>query len=252
VIEFPKNGEVVEVVPRVRPDLPFALVGRVAVWIESERPEVSAYHLHHPYNNKSFPAVEYFNDTWYYLNWHQGQYYVEPSSQISMPISLRLKTNKAPVIDATLLFWEPEKTMSISDSVGERTATSENEDEPIVTLDQEEEGRILAAAFNKKVNIAKTDLRKAFAFGFDASGLPPMSTYTLQHTVTTTGMDLNGSADVFHTLAQMGGECGPIGERGWGLVKGGGGPPTGEPSQLNSGGGYPPGGLPGGGGGPGV
>ena len=104
--------------------------------------------------------------------------------------------------------------MSISDSVGERTATSENEDEPIVTLDQEEEGRILAAAFDKKVNIAKTDLRKAFAFGFDALGLPPISTYTLQHTVTTTGVDLNGSADAFHTLTQMGGECGPIGERG--------------------------------------
>ena len=104
MIEFPENGEAVEVVPWVRPNLPFALIGCVAVWIESEQPEASAYHLHHPYDDKSFPAVEYINDTWYYLNWHQGQYYVEPSLQISTLISLRLGTKEAPAIDTTLLF----------------------------------------------------------------------------------------------------------------------------------------------------
>jgi hypothetical protein len=104
--------------------------------------------------------------------------------------------------------------MSISDSTGERATTSEDEDEPVITLDQEEEGGILAAVFDKKVNIAKVDFGNTFAFGFDASGLPPMSTYTLQNTITTIGAEPSGNADVFHTFAQMGGRSGPIGESG--------------------------------------
>ena len=62
VVEFSEIEDSVEVVPQVRADLPFVLTRKAAIWVESEQPEASAYHLHHPYNDKSFLAIEYIND----------------------------------------------------------------------------------------------------------------------------------------------------------------------------------------------
>ena len=68
MVEFSDTEEPVKVVPCVRANLLFVFTGGVAVWVESERPEASAYYLWHPYNNRSFPAVKFINGNWYYLD----------------------------------------------------------------------------------------------------------------------------------------------------------------------------------------
>jgi len=68
VVEFLDIEEPIKVVPHVRANLLFMFTGGVAVWVESERPKASAYHLQHPYNDRSFPTVEFINGDWYYLD----------------------------------------------------------------------------------------------------------------------------------------------------------------------------------------
>jgi hypothetical protein len=100
VIDFLDTEGLVEIVPQTRADLPSTLIGGTAIWVESEQPATSAYHLCHPYNDKSLLAIEYINNRWYYLNWDRGKYYTEPSSYIPIPISLGLGTFQAPAAHA--------------------------------------------------------------------------------------------------------------------------------------------------------
>jgi len=77
VVEFPENGEPVEVSPQSYTDLPLLLMGWAAIWVQSEKPKASTYHLCHSYNDHSFPAIEYINHDWYYLDWDNKQYYTK-------------------------------------------------------------------------------------------------------------------------------------------------------------------------------
>ncbi len=56
-----------EVVPRVCADLPLSITGNAMTWLESDRPEASAYHLKFLEDTQSRPAIEYINDKWHYL-----------------------------------------------------------------------------------------------------------------------------------------------------------------------------------------
>ena len=103
MIEFPKTNNYVEVVPCVHAKLPLKLTSRVAIWVESERPEASAYHLQHPYNDKSFTAIKYINDNLYYLDWHNSKYYTSLELQVNTPIGLGLGTHQAPSVDAAFI-----------------------------------------------------------------------------------------------------------------------------------------------------
>ncbi len=61
VVLFSNADEFVEVVLRTKPDLPLMLTGWATIWVESERPGSSMYHLHYPYNDESFSIIEYIN-----------------------------------------------------------------------------------------------------------------------------------------------------------------------------------------------
>ena len=61
VVLFSNADKFVEVVPQIKPNLPLTLTGWAAVWVESERPGSSTYHLRYPYNDESFPIIEYIN-----------------------------------------------------------------------------------------------------------------------------------------------------------------------------------------------
>jgi len=92
VINFPNIGEPVEVVPHAKANLPLMLTRFATIWIESERPEASGYHLCCPSNDESFPTIEYINNSWFYLDWNLGKYYTKLHSQIAMPINFGLNT----------------------------------------------------------------------------------------------------------------------------------------------------------------
>jgi hypothetical protein len=77
-VNFPDTEESIEVVPQERADLPHMLTGLAAVWVESEGLETNTYHLRHSYDDKNFPAIEYINKDWFYLNWNKGKYYTKP------------------------------------------------------------------------------------------------------------------------------------------------------------------------------
>ncbi len=232
MVEFLDTEEPVEVVPHVRANLSFTFTGGVAVWVESERPEASAYHLWHPYNDRSFPAVEFINGNWYYLDWNNGKYYTGPQSRITTPIGLGLGTCEAPSINATLLLREPVHTPSVSEQTKESHNTPEDEDEPVLTQDQEEEGGELVAIFNRRVTISGVNREDVFAFGFNASALPAMATTMIQQTMTGTNA-LSGSAEMHRTFTSLGTGGRPNEERSDGLEAGGGGPPFGNPGQPN-------------------
>jgi hypothetical protein len=134
----------------MRVDLPLALTRQAAVWVDSERPEASAYHLRHLHNDISFLVIEYINDEWYYLNWNRGKYYTGPLLLITMPISLSLGTTDTPSVAAVLLPQEPEVTLSVSESVKKEESSLEDKDEPVLAQDQLEEGEELAAIFEEK------------------------------------------------------------------------------------------------------
>jgi len=136
VVDFPGTKEAVKLVPWVKADLPFTLTRKTAIWIESERPEASTYHLQHPYYDKSFPAIKYINNQWYYLDWNKGKYYTRPLSYISTPISLGLGTFQTLVIDILHEKWEPVQTLSVSDSTGRQSNTVEGEDELVSSASQ--------------------------------------------------------------------------------------------------------------------
>jgi hypothetical protein len=120
----------------VRADLPFTLTRKATIWVESKQPEASAYHLRHPYNDKSFPAIEYINNQWYYLDWNCGRYYTGPLSYIMTPISLDLGTLQAPVVNIALLPREPVETTSESAGMEENENVLEDEDEPLLLEEQ--------------------------------------------------------------------------------------------------------------------
>ena len=188
MVDFPDTEDPIEVVPQTRADLPLALTGRAAVWVDSKWPEASTYHLRHPHNDISFPAIEYINDEWYYLNWNRGKYYTGPLSLITMPISLGLGTTDAPSVAAVLLPREPEVASSVSESVKKEESSLEDEDEPVLAQDQLEEGEELAAIFEEKVKISKAGHENVFTFGFDASYVPTMATTTWQEAATIKGV----------------------------------------------------------------
>ena len=48
-------------------DLPLSITGNAVTWLESDRPEASAYHLKFLEDTQSRPAIEYINDKWHYL-----------------------------------------------------------------------------------------------------------------------------------------------------------------------------------------
>jgi hypothetical protein len=146
--EFSETEDSVEVVPQVRADLPFMLTGKAAIWVESEQPEASAYHLCHPYNDKSFLAIEYINDQWYYLDWNYGRYYTGPLSYITTPISLGLGTLQASVVNVALLPREPVEPTSKSTGVEENKNVLEDKGEPVLLEEQAQEGEQLANAFS--------------------------------------------------------------------------------------------------------
>jgi hypothetical protein len=101
VVDFSDIEEPVEVVPHAKADLSLMLTGFATIWIELERPEASRYHLHYPSNNKSFPAIEYINNNWFYLDWNLRKYYTKLHSQIAMPINFGLNTWQDSSIDTS-------------------------------------------------------------------------------------------------------------------------------------------------------
>jgi len=148
VVEFSKTEDSVEVVPRVRADLPFMLTRKAAIWVELEQPEASAYHLCYLYNDKSFPAIEYINDQWYYLDWNHRRYYTGPLFYITTPISLGLGTLQAPAVNVALLPREPVETASESIGVEENENVLKDKDEPVLLEEQAREGEQLVNAFS--------------------------------------------------------------------------------------------------------
>ena len=63
LVEFPEEGELVEVVPCVKVNLPSEVTGNIVIWVESAQPGASAYHLVHPLNDKSNPVIKYINNS---------------------------------------------------------------------------------------------------------------------------------------------------------------------------------------------
>jgi len=104
--------------------------------VESEQPAASAYHLRHPYNDKSFPAIKYINDQWYYLDWNLGKYYTKPLSYITMPISLGLEICQAPAVNVSLFPREPVEMASESMDVEESEHILEEEDKLVLPEEQ--------------------------------------------------------------------------------------------------------------------
>ena len=147
MVEFSKTKDLVEVVPQVRADLPFMLTGMSALWVESKQPAASVYHLHHPYNDKSFLAIEYINDQWYYLDWNLRKYYTKPLSYITIPISLSLGMCQAPTVNIALFSREPVEMASESMGMKESEHILKEEDELVLPEEQVQECEQLAEVF---------------------------------------------------------------------------------------------------------
>src|SRR6266851_979957 len=154
-----------EVVPRVRADLPLSITSNAATWLESNRPEASAYHLKFLEDTKSRPTIEYINDEWHYLMWDCTRYYTTPHSWIAAPLNFGLGTHHAPSIEALLLLTESVNDKSTRDDL--------HTDKSAPTLVQ---SLLVNEEFQERP-------RKAFAFGFDATTLLiEMAITTLQET----------------------------------------------------------------------
>jgi len=78
VVDFHNLGNLVEVAPHSRANLPSSITGSMAVWVESMAQGTAAYCLHNLSNNHNFPTIEYLNDNWYYLHWCNKKYYTKP------------------------------------------------------------------------------------------------------------------------------------------------------------------------------
>ncbi len=188
----------------MRADLPFVLTGKATIWVELERLEASAYHLCHPYNVKSFLAVEYINDQWYYLDWNHRRYYTGPLLYITMPISLGLGTLQTPAINIALFPREPVETASESMGPEENKNILDNRDEPVLLEEQMREGEQLADTFNCKIMITRPITKKAFAFRFNAMSSAKMATMTMLTSTTIGGLDQREDVDMYHVTMPMG------------------------------------------------
>ena len=97
-------------------DLPLSITGNAVTWLESDRPEASAYHLKFSEDIQSRPAIEYINDEWHYLTWDRTCYYTTPHSRIAAPLNFGLETCHAPLIEASLLSTESVNDESTRDN----------------------------------------------------------------------------------------------------------------------------------------
>ncbi len=96
-------------------DLSLSITSNTVTWLESNRPEASAYHLKLSEDTQDHPAIEYINDKWHYLMWDCDHYYTTPYSQIAAPLSFSLGTHHAPLIEASLLLTESVNNESMRD-----------------------------------------------------------------------------------------------------------------------------------------
>ena len=174
VVLFSNTDEFVEVVPRIKPDLPLALTRQATIWVESERPGSSVYHLCYPYNDESFPVIEYINQEWFYLSWSLGKFYTKPLTQIITPLSLGLGTYQTPLVKALYLPNNPMRTPLNCGSSAETESTLDNGQESVHARSQ-----------------------KSVALGFDESTLSGMATSTLQETATVEGTQQVGETDMY-------------------------------------------------------
>ena len=67
MVEFPEDGQAIEVILRAHTDLPLTITGNMAVWENSENQKASRYYLKRSDNNPDHSTIEYINDKWYYL-----------------------------------------------------------------------------------------------------------------------------------------------------------------------------------------
>jgi len=95
--------------------------------------------------------------------------------------------------------------LSTSDQTKATQATPEDEDKPIITLDQEEEGQGLAIEFDQRINLEKPEYNNVVAFGFDVSTFPTMATTTLHTTIAMTVQDQSAGAHRMFSHLGMGG-----------------------------------------------
>jgi hypothetical protein len=114
IVDFDGDNNLIEVTPRTKGNLPSSITGRAAVWVTSEVPGATAYHLRNPLDNYNFLAIEYLNDQWYYLHWCKERYYTKSLSQIQNPINLGLETCSAPAIEGIPALNHSESTSDAS------------------------------------------------------------------------------------------------------------------------------------------
>ncbi len=214
VVEFLEDRSPVEVVPRMCGNLPLSITGHAATWLESDRPEASAYHLKFSEDTRSCPAIEYINDKWHYLMWDHARYYTTPHSRIAAPLNFGLGTCYASSIEVSLLSTESVNDESMRDDSHTDKSAPTSVQSPLVNEEFQERPR------------------KAFAFGFDANMLPiEMATTTLQETTINHGLAQGEDIDMYCAQVYPGAGGDPGGEGGHGFETGGGGPPTGNSGQ---------------------
>ncbi len=172
VVTFSNADEFIKAVPQTKPDLSLVLTRWATIWVESKRSGSSTYHLHYPYNNESFPIIEYINQEWFYLNWNLGKYYTKPLSQITTPLSLGLGTYQTPLVNALCFSDNSVGTLSDSGSSNKTESILKNGKELVYMHGQKVEHTNQVAGVVKHNN--------SVTLGFNESILPRMATNTLQ------------------------------------------------------------------------
>lgn len=214
------------------------LTSKVAIWVESEQPRASAYHLHYLYNDKTFPTVEYINNEWFYLDWNLRKYYTKLLSQITTPLSFGLGTHQAPFIDAFNLSNNSTDSPTHSECMSDTKSPFENRE----------------GVHNRKTKLTELivettkSYKDSVAFGFDEAYTSQMATNTIQEVVATEGTLHGGGAEMYRAFTQAGAGGEPYAEGSYGLEAGGCGTLPGGLGQPPQGGSYgslpegPPGG----------
>ena len=79
-------------------------------------------------------------------------------------------------MDITSLIREIVSTLSISKDIESSRVLPEEEDEPVITPKQGEEGNELAINFERKVSLEREDCKDELALGFHKFTCPSMAT----------------------------------------------------------------------------
>ena len=234
VLGFAGEEESIEVKPRARANLPTSLTGNAVIWTSSDQGATSAYHLLDPKDPQHSSAVEYINDQWYYLTWADGKYYTTPRARVPTSFHLGIDTPST----ASLRF-----TREVTEPTSESSSAKSSEEVE------------LEPRYQSRDQDSTRQSREAFVFGFNDEAILPstMATVTLQNTTVSPELAHGEDAEMYRATFCSGTGGQQSGDDGEGIPFGGGGPPSGHPSQpYPRGGPYsgPPGGPPGGGGGP--